>query len=134
MLRTCILLLLALLLVGPVNAAIIVPPPVSVPETTTHEADVLAAAKAYRESLKELSGKERRQLKREQRREIKSILGNRQGSDTSKVLLGILCVLLPPLAVFLYEGEINSRFWISLLLSLLFWLPGVVYAFLVVFG
>jgi uncharacterized membrane protein YqaE (UPF0057 family) len=54
-------------------------------------------------------------------------------TDTSMVLLVILAILLPPLAVYLKEGEINSRFWLSLILTLLFWVPGVVYALLVVF-
>ncbi|MFM7838914.1 MAG: YqaE/Pmp3 family membrane protein [Chitinophagaceae bacterium] len=45
----------------------------------------------------------------------------------------MLAVFLPPLAVFLKEEEINARFWISILLTLLFWLPGIVYALLVVF-
>lgn len=53
------------------------------------------------------------------------------GSET--VLLVILAILLPPLAVGLYEG-ITTRFWISLLLTILFWLPGVIYAILVVTG
>jgi uncharacterized membrane protein YqaE (UPF0057 family) len=33
--------------------------------------------------------------------------------------------------VFLHEG-INNRFWISLLLTILFFIPGVIYALLVV--
>ncbi|MBX0334701.1 YqaE/Pmp3 family membrane protein [Pontibacter sp. HSC-14F20] len=43
----------------------------------------------------------------------------------------ILAVLLPPLAVFLHVG-IGTQFWISLILTLLFWIPGVIYALLVV--
>lgn len=54
--------------------------------------------------------------------------------STNQVLLGILCVILPPLAVGLHQGEINGKFWLSLLLTLLFWLPGVIYALIVVFG
>jgi uncharacterized membrane protein YqaE (UPF0057 family) len=54
--------------------------------------------------------------------------------STNQVLLGILCVILPPLAVALHQGEINGKFWLSLLLTLLFWLPGVIYALIVVFG
>jgi uncharacterized membrane protein YqaE (UPF0057 family) len=43
----------------------------------------------------------------------------------------ILSFLLPPLAVFLHVG-MGTPFWISLLLTLLFWVPGVIYALLVV--
>lgn len=49
------------------------------------------------------------------------------------VLLAILAILLPPLAVYLKENEITGRFWISLLLTLIFWVPGVFYALLVIF-
>jgi len=58
------------------------------------------------------------------------------GSDvqTNTVLLAILAVLLPPLAVGLHQGELNGKFWLSVLLTLLFWLPGVIYALIVVLG
>jgi uncharacterized membrane protein YqaE (UPF0057 family) len=57
---------------------------------------------------------------------------NNNEPSTNKTLMIILAILLPPLAVYLHEGEVNSKFWISLLLTLLFWLPGVIYALLVV--
>ncbi len=54
--------------------------------------------------------------------------------STNQLLLVILAILLPPLAVYLHQGEVNNKFWISLLLTLIFWLPGVIYALLVVLG
>ena len=45
-------------------------------------------------------------------------------------MLFFLCVILPPLAVLL-TGRIGS-FFLSLLLTLLGWLPGVIHAFFVV--
>jgi uncharacterized membrane protein YqaE (UPF0057 family) len=54
--------------------------------------------------------------------------------STNTILLVILAILLPPLAVYLHEGVINGKFWLSLLLTLLFWLPGVIYALIVVLG
>lgn len=54
--------------------------------------------------------------------------------DTNTLLMAILCVLLPPLAVYLHEDGFTGKFWLSLLLTLLFWLPGVIYALLVIFG
>lgn len=45
-------------------------------------------------------------------------------------MLFFLCVVLPPLAVLL-TGRIGS-FFLSLLLTPLFWLPGVIHAFFVV--
>lgn len=48
------------------------------------------------------------------------------------ILLVILAIILPPLAVFIKEG-IDTPFWISLVLTLLFWLPGVIYALYIIF-
>ena len=45
-------------------------------------------------------------------------------------MLFFLCVLLPPVAVLL-TGRMGS-FFLSLLLTLLGWLPGVIHAFFVV--
>ena len=48
------------------------------------------------------------------------------------IILIILAILLPPLAVFLMSG-FGKDFWINLILTVFFWVPGVVHAiFLVV--
>ncbi|MBT5267269.1 MAG: YqaE/Pmp3 family membrane protein [Rhodospirillaceae bacterium] len=39
----------------------------------------------------------------------------------------ILAILLPPLAAFLTVG-IGLHFWLNLLLSLFFWVPGIIHA------
>ena len=44
----------------------------------------------------------------------------------------ILAILLPPIAVFLDSG-ISKKFWINLILTLLFFFPGMIHALLVVF-
>ena len=69
-------------------------------------------------------------------------------ADVSTILLVILALIIPPLAVFLFEGATN-RFWIDLILAILgwgvgFWLLGglgwvcglvaVIYALLIVLG
>ena len=59
--------------------------------------------------------------------------------DAKLILLVILAILLPPLAVFLKEEELNYKFVLSLLLCLLaiftfaLWIIPVLYALLVVF-
>lgn len=85
--------------------------------------------------FKSLSRKE----KRERMKEVKKLLKEHKqqkkaGAAPSEntILLAILAILLPPLAVYLHEGEANNRFWISVLLTLLFWIPGVIYALFVV--
>ena len=55
-------------------------------------------------------------------------------ADTNTLLLVLIAILLPPLAVFLHEKAINAKFWISLLLTLLFYLPGLIYALVVILG
>ena len=47
------------------------------------------------------------------------------------LLLVILAIILPPLAVFLKRG-LSGAFWLNILLTLLFWIPGVVHALIIV--
>lgn len=58
----------------------------------------------------------------------------KKGGDVDEVILIILCIFIPFLAVYLYEDKIAIDFWIDLLLCLLFWLPGIIFAFLVCFA
>ncbi len=84
-----------------------------------------------------LSKKERKLRIKDAKHELKEFKKEkRSGSapSTNTLLLVILAILLPPLAVYLHEGVINNKFWISLLLTLLFFLPGVIYALIVVLG
>lgn len=52
--------------------------------------------------------------------------------DVNAGLLVLLCIILPPLAVYLVKGMGNA-FIIDLILCLFFWLPGIIYAFIVCF-
>ena len=90
------------------------------------------------EETSTLSKKELRKNNRQQRKafkkEIKAKLKQlRQETDTDLLLLVIIAILLPPLAMGLYDG-ITTRFWISLLLTLLFYLPGLIYTLVVILG
>lgn len=94
-----------------------------------------AAIKAARAEFMALSKKEKKAKVKEVKKQMKAFKkAKKAGAEpsTNTLLLVILAILLPPLAVYLHEGEINTRFWISLLLTLLFWLPGVIYALIVV--
>jgi uncharacterized membrane protein YqaE (UPF0057 family) len=55
-------------------------------------------------------------------------------NQVDDVVLIILCIFLPPLAVYLFDGSITTNFWVDLILSLFFWLPGIIFAILVCFG
>jgi uncharacterized membrane protein YqaE (UPF0057 family) len=99
-----------------------------------NEPEPAALKKAVAE-FKSLSKKERKQRVKEAKFHLKQLKKEKKAGNTKKVeqvVLIILAVLLPPLAVYLHQDEINSKFWISILLTLLFWLPGVIYALLVV--
>jgi uncharacterized membrane protein YqaE (UPF0057 family) len=87
--------------------------------------------------FKSLSRKDRRERFKEMKKEVKAFKAEkRKGAEpsTNTLLLVILAILLPPLAVYLHQGEINNKFWIDLLLTLLFFLPGVIYALIVILG
>jgi uncharacterized membrane protein YqaE (UPF0057 family) len=52
---------------------------------------------------------------------------NKTRSDVGDVILVIIAILLPPLAVFLVDG-LKGPFWLDILLTLLFYVPGLIYA------
>lgn len=113
------------------GAAVIVPS-----STNTTEPDP-AKLKAAMAEFKSLSKKERRGKIKESKNILKTFKADKKAGkepSTNTLLLVILAILLPPLAVYLHEGEINKKFWISLILTLLFFLPGVIYALIVVLG
>ena len=118
-----------LLLTTPLFAA-------SLPAPMATEPDP-AVVKSAVHSFNALSKKEKRARIKEVKKVLKEAKAAKkagQAPSESTILLVILALLLPPLAVYLHEGEINTRFWISLVLTLLFWVPGVIYALIVVLG
>ena len=85
----------------------------------------------------ELSRKEKRARIKEAKSEIKEFKAQKKAGNepsTNQLLLVILAIILPPLAVYLHEGVINGKFWLDLVLTLLFFIPGVIYALIVVLG
>ena len=88
------------------------------------------------DEFKNLSRHERKTRIKDAKKLLKEYKADKRAgraAETDQVLLAILAILLPPLAVYLKEEEVNSKFWISLILTLLFWIPGVIFALLVVF-
>jgi len=110
-------------------------------------ADSINIKEAFRE-LRNLPAKERRQKLKEAKKAIKDFKkAKRAGEDTdvNTLLLVILALILPPLAVYLHQGETNSKFWITTLLFVLGligafaigWyliLASIVYALIVILG
>ncbi len=86
-------------------------------------------------AFKSLSKKEKKAKLKEVKKAVRDFKAAKKAGaepSTNTLLLVILAILLPPLAVYLHEGAINGKFWLSLVLTLLFWLPGVIYALFVV--
>jgi uncharacterized membrane protein YqaE (UPF0057 family) len=94
-----------------------------------------ATVKAALAEFKNLSKQEKKERIKEVKKEFKQFRKEKKADKSAKVdmvVLIILAILLPPLAVYLHQGEINGKFWLSILLWFLFILPGVIYALLVV--
>jgi uncharacterized membrane protein YqaE (UPF0057 family) len=124
-------LLFTIAIITPTQATIAL-----LPVNTSTDPDPVQVKSAV-EAFKNLSKKERKGRIKEVKKQLKAFKAEKKAgndADTNTLLLVILAILLPPLAVYLYEGEINNRFWISLLLTLLFWLPGVIYALILILG
>jgi uncharacterized membrane protein YqaE (UPF0057 family) len=62
---------------------------------------------------------------------LKKLAKSNQKDDTSHILIIVLCFFLPPVAVYLNQGEWNDKCWINLLLTCLCGLPGVIHALIV---
>jgi len=136
-LKKCVLLLIAFSIYGSNLLTAAVPVSATSPLSTPTNETPAPSVREVMNSFKNLSRKEKKERFREVKKELKEYKKLKKGGaepSTNKVLLVILAILLPPLAVYLHQGEINNKFWISLLLTLLFFLPGVIYALLVIFG
>jgi uncharacterized membrane protein YqaE (UPF0057 family) len=114
-----------------------VPTSNSLPSSEPDSATVNAAIAEF----KSLSRKEKKERLREVKKAWKAFKKQKKDAgeaDVSTILLVILAILLPPLAVYLHQGSATTKFWISLLLTLLviitlfLWIIPVVYALLVV--
>jgi len=94
-----------------------------------------ATIKAAFAEFKSLSKKEQKLRVKEAKKQVKVFQKEKKANKSANVemwLLIVLAILLPPLAVYLHQGEINTKFWLSILFWFLFIIPGVVYALLVV--
>ena len=109
-------------------------------KSTVVEESATPAITSVKDAIKQfksLSKKEKRDKIKDVKKEIKLYKADKKNGaepSTNTLLLVILALLLPPLAVYLHEGEANNKFWLSLILTLLFFIPGVIYALIVVLG
>lgn len=95
--------------------------------TTPATENVVRLDKQERKALKKEAKAERKEL----RQQLKETFRKTTASDNT-LLLVIIAIFLPWLAVLLHQGKANGKFWLSLLLWLLFYLPGLIYALIVI--
>lgn len=123
-----VLILFCALLIGMPAAEAVVRPVNPENTTSTVEKKELTKKEARRQQRMERKAK-----KKELRQAIRDWKKEDAG-DTDTLLLVIIAILLPPLAMAIYEGGLTNRFWISLLLTLLFYLPGLIYTLIIILG
>ena len=58
---------------------------------------------------------------------------NSNDSGTSKIILAVLAIFIPPLAVAIKQDGCDGHFWLSVLLTIFLFLPGVLHALYIVF-
>ncbi len=126
-------------------AALVIPSSSALP--LSNEPDPATSKSAISE-FKNLSKKERKSRIKEAKKEMKAYQAAKKAGDdpsTNTLLLVILAILLPPLAVYLHQGETNNKFWITTILfvlgiigtflfSGLLLLASIVYALIVILG
>jgi uncharacterized membrane protein YqaE (UPF0057 family) len=119
------------LFAAPAQAAFVSTPATAVEATTTTTTNSEAVLKnAVKESWTSLSRSERKS----RINAAKDAIKNMKDASTNKVLLVILAILLPWAAVWVHQGTFNTKVLIALILWLLFYIPGLIYALLVIFG
>ncbi len=100
--------------------------------------------------LKNLKRSEKKSRFKEMKKALKKMVADKKAGDdvsTNTLLLVLISILIPPLAVYLHEGETNSKFWIDVLLTIIGYLlfgfagifflgslPGIIYALIVILG
>lgn len=100
------------------------------------EAQVTSTAATAAPDWSEMSKKEKRAYRKSIKKDVKKAVKDWKSAgsrDTETLLLVIIAILLPPLAMALYDG-LSKRFWISLLLTILFYIPGLIYTLIVILG
>ncbi len=137
--RLLVCSLFAMVFTSPVPAASL---PIVPTRTATSEPDPEVVKSALNE-FKNLSRSERRGRMKEAKKLFKEYKAakraHREDAETNQILLAILAIFLPPLAVYLKDGELDVKFWIDLALvflvffSFVLWIIPVVFALLVVF-
>lgn len=128
-----ILFFCAATLLGTSIAQAAILPASSYAEPASTEATIETAALSF----KQLSKQERKEKSMAVNRAVQQYrdqLKDGESIDSNKLLAIIFAILIPPIGVVIFENKVTTKFWISLLLTLIFFLPGMIYSLLVVTG
>ena len=124
--------------------------PVSTPDSCFVEKPAISNIKDALKDFSNLSHSGRKLRMKEMRKALKAFKADKRAGkdvDSDLILQVVMGLFLPPLGVYLHEGETNNKFWISVLLTvlgLLFFgfagilligtLPSIIYALIVILG
>lgn len=83
-----------------------------------------------------ISKKASKKAAKKEVKELKKLLKENDSADTemNTLLLVLIAILLPPVAVGLVKGFTSGAFFLNLILWLLFYVPGLIHALIVVLG
>ncbi len=87
-----------------------------------------AEKKAFKAKLK----KAKKDPNSVEAKELREKLAGKSGMEVSPLIAAIIAIFIPFLGVALFEGGITTNFWIDLILTLLFYFPGLIYALIVI--
>jgi uncharacterized membrane protein YqaE (UPF0057 family) len=124
--RFTLFLSLAFVITMPQSWAAVAPKP----DAAQNQSSVVNDTEAF-SAEREMTKAEKRQLRKQLKDRIKDM---RRSGETELALLVIIAILIPPVAMAIHDNGITGRFWISLLLTLLFYLPGLIYTLVVILG
>jgi uncharacterized membrane protein YqaE (UPF0057 family) len=91
-------------------------------KSTLNSPIILKKRSIAKQSIRDLATEDTFSTEQKQKEHSNNLL-----DDTMKILILILCFLLPPVAVWLLTEDVVMLI-ISIVLSLLFWLPGIIFA------
>lgn len=102
------------------------------PEKVESNKNVIVVKRQSAKEVRQQSRQERKAVRKQIRTKLKEIRSN-SGSDIDPVILALLSIIFPlaPIMMYIFEGSATDRFWISLVLALLFYLPAVIYNFII---
>jgi uncharacterized membrane protein YqaE (UPF0057 family) len=115
----------------PSYAAVLPSSSLPAPASKPDPKEIRAAIKAFNA----LPKKEKKAKIKEARKAIKEFKQQKKrGMDpsTDTLLLVIIAIFIPPLAVYLHQGETNNKFWITTLLFVVGIIAGFIFSWLLI--